>query len=218
VTVEVKICGIKDAGHALVAAEAGAAYLGFIFFAKSSRNLTLMDAMKLEANLPPKYPAGPKRVGVFVNADVPFIADRVKALNLDIVQLHGAEKPTDVALIKKIIGLPVWKAVAVSTEDDLAKAGAYAESADMVLFDARPPVGAVLPGGNAVSFPWNILHGKNLPYSWLMAGGLTPENAKNAIAASGAKNLDVSSGVETEPGKKSSELIKTFLHAVKSVK
>lgn len=214
VTVEVKICGIKDAEHARVAAAAGADYLGFIFFKKSPRNLTLMDAMRLAKELPP----GPKRVGVFVNADLPFIEDRVKALNLDIIQLHGGEKPTDVALIKKITGLPVWKAIPVAEDADLESANAYKSIADKILFDAKPPAGADLPGGNAVSFPWHILKGKQADISWLMAGGLTPENALEAITESGAKALDVSSGVEIEPGKKSPELIKAFLQTVKSAK
>lgn len=214
-TVQVKICGIKDAEHAHAAATAGADYLGFIFFAKSPRNLTLMDAMKLATGLPQ---ACPSRVGVFVNADLPFIEDRVKALNLDIIQLHGGEKPTDVELIKKVTGLPVWKAIPVAQKTDLESATAYKNVADKILFDAKPPAGADLPGGNAVTFPWHILKGKQTDISWLMAGGLTPENAMEAIRESGAKALDVSSGVETEPGKKSSELIKAFLSVVKSAK
>lgn len=213
--IDIKICGIREAKHAAVAADTGAAYLGFIFFKKSPRNLTLMDAMRLQKELPAK---GPKRVGVFVNADIPFIEDRVKALDLDIIQLHGAEKPTDVTLIKKITGLPVWKAIAVSDEADLKKADPYSGIADAILFDAKPPKGAELPGGNAVSFPWHILKGKRLDTPWLMAGGLTPENACTAIEESGANALDVSSGVEVEPGKKSSDLIKTFLSTVKSAK
>ncbi|MFC3050378.1 phosphoribosylanthranilate isomerase [Kordiimonas pumila] len=214
VSIDIKICGIHEAEHAKAAAAHGAAYVGFIFFAKSPRNLTLMEAMRLAPNLP----SGPKRVGVFVNADIPFIKARVEALTLDMIQLHGSEKPADVALIKAETGLPVIKALAVSEESDIQKADTYSGIADMILFDAKPPKGAVLPGGNAVSFPWGILKGKNLPYPWLMAGGLTPENAAAAIAASGATALDVSSGVETEPGKKSSELIKAFLTAVKGVK
>ena len=110
------------------------------------------------------------------------------------------------------------KAIAVSAEADLAKAAPYLPYVDRILFDAKPPKGAVLPGGNAVSFPWHILKGKNLPYNWMMAGGLTPQNAFDAVTASGANALDVSSGVETAPGKKSTSLIQAFLSAVKAVK
>ncbi len=215
VNTEIKICGLKDPGHVAVAAEEGADYVGFIFFAKSPRNLTLMEAIALGKALNEK---GPKRVGVFVNADIPFIEDRVKALNLDIIQLHGAERPSDVSLIKKVTGLPVWKAIAVSEDADIEKAIAYTDIADAILFDAKPPNGSDLPGGNAISFPWYILQGKDIPLPWLMAGGLTAENALQAIAESGAKALDVSSGVEVEPGKKSADLIKTFLRTVKGAK
>lgn len=212
--VDVKICGISEPEHAHVAANAGAAYLGFIFFAPSPRNLTLQAAKALA----PELPATPKRVGVFVNADKTLISDAVAALNLDMIQLHGKETPMEAAFIKETTHLPIMKAIAVSEEADIEKADPYAPYVDQILFDAKPPKGAVLPGGNAVSFPWHILMGKTLPYKWLMAGGLTPKNLQDAVAASGANALDVSSGVETAPGKKSPDLIKAFLTAAKAAK
>ncbi len=213
-TIDVKICGISEAIHAEAAADAGATYLGFIFFEPSPRNLTISDAEALGA----KLPQGPKRVGVFVNAHQELIEQAVNALKLDIIQLHGRETPLETAFIKERLHLPVMKAIAVSAEADLAKAAPYLPYVDRILFDAKPPKGAVLPGGNAVSFPWHILKGKNLPYNWMMAGGLTPQNAFDAVTASGANALDVSSGVETAPGKKSTSLIQAFLSAVKAVK
>ena len=213
-TLAVKICGISEAKHAHTAANTGAAFLGFVFFQKSPRNLTLEAAKALE----PALPTSPKRVGVFVDADDALISGAAEALKLDLLQLHGKETPDEVARLKVLTGLPVIKAIAVSDEADLSKADPFISHVDYILFDAKPPKGATLPGGNAVSFPWHILDGKKLPYKWFLAGGLTPKNAREALAASGACYLDISSGVETAPGKKSSPLIKAFLTATKAVK
>jgi len=212
--VDVKICGISEARHAHAAARFGARWLGFVFFPPSPRHLTIEVATALA----PQLPAGVKRVGVFVNASDDLLKAATKALKLDAVQLHGRESPEDVARIKAMLGVRIIKAVGVSTEADIETAAAYADSTDHILFDAKPPKGAILPGGNAARFPWHILGGKNLGYKWMLAGGLTAENAAEAIAASGASALDISSGVEVAPGKKSSVLIEGFLTAVKAVK
>ena len=200
--------------HAHAAAMHGAKWLGFVFFPKSPRNLTIEAARKLAQQLP----TGPKRVGVFVDASDDQLKAAVEVLSLDAVQLHGGETPEDAARIKAMLGVRIIKAIAVNSEADLQKADAFAPIVDRILFDAKPPKDAVLPGGNAVSFPWHILKGKKLPYKWMLAGGLTANNAAEAIAASGATALDISSGVETAPGKKSSALIQAFLIAVKAVK
>lgn len=213
-TIDVKVCGVSDAMHAHAAAMHGATWLGFIFFPPSPRNLTLDAARKLAQQLP----KGPKRVGVFVNASDELLKDAVTAMSLDVVQLHGDETPSDVARIKKMLGVRVIKAIGVSTEDDLAKADPYLPHVDRVLFDAKPPKGAVLPGGNATSFPWHILKDKKLPYKWMLAGGLNADNVADAVAASEASSLDISSGVEFAPGKKSSAAIQHFLRAVKDIK
>jgi len=214
VSVDVKICGISEAMHAHAAAMHGARWLGFVFFPPSPRNLTIEAASKLAMQLP----KGPKRVGVFVNAGDSLLEAAVSTLALDAVQLHGTETPEDAARIKEKLGVRVIKAIAVSSETDIQKADAFQPFVDRILFDAKPPEGASLPGGNAVSFPWHILAGKKLPYKWLLAGGLTPDNVRDASAASGATALDVSSGVEVAPGKKSSALIQAFLSAAKAVK
>ena len=212
--VDVKICGITDTMHAHAAAMHGAKWLGFVFFPPSPRNLKIKEAYKLAQALP----EGPKRVGVFVNADDELLKSAVQTLSLNAVQLHGSETPEDAARIKAMLGVRIIKAISVSDEADLAKADAYAGIVDRILFDAKPPKDSLLPGGNAVTFPWHILKGKELPYKWMLAGGLTAKNAVQAIKASGATALDVSSGVETEPGKKASYLIQAFLSAVKTAK
>jgi len=212
--VDVKICGITDAMHAHAAAMHDAKWLGFVFFPPSPRNLKITEAYKLAQALP----EGPKRVGVFVDADDELLKSAVQTLSLDAVQLHGNETPEDAARIKAVLGVRIIKAISVSDETDLAKADAYADIVDRILFDAKPPKDALLPGGNAVAFPWHILKGKKLPYKWMLAGGLTAKNVVQAIKESGATALDVSSGVEIEPGKKASYLIQAFLSAVKTAK
>ena len=180
-TVDVKICGITEPEHANFAAKAGARWLGFVFFEKSPRNLTLEAARSLGQ----KLPSGPKRVGVFVNATDKLLEDAIKALSLDVVQLHGNETPEDAQRIKEKFGVRVIKALGVSTLEDLKKADPFTGIADRILFDAKPPKGAgITGGGNAVSFPWDILKGQELPYRWMLAGGLSAENAQQAIKES----------------------------------
>jgi len=165
-----------------------------------------------------QLPLGPKRIGVFVDASDDLLIGAVEALSLDAVQLHGSETPADAARINKLLGVGIIKALGISSEEDIAKAEPFVPHVDRILFDAKPPKGAELPGGNAVSFPWYILGGKKLPYKWMLAGGLNVGNAAEAVAASGATALDVSSGVEISPGKKSSAAIQDFLRAAKAIK
>lgn len=213
-SVDVKICGISTAETAEVAANAGAAYLGFMFFEPSPRHLTKSEAIELGRQLPD----GPGRVGVFVDPTNDQIEDAMKALDLNWLQLHGRETPERLQDIKSRFGLPVIKAVGVKTVADVAATAAYHNVADMMLFDAKPPAGARLPGGNAISFPWEILNHAPLPDKWLLAGGLTPENAADAVKVSRASILDVSSGVESGPGVKSNIKIEAFLRAAKTAR
>ncbi len=212
--VEVKICGISEAAHAHAAAMHGATWLGFIFFPPSPRNLTLEAARRLALQLP----TGPKRIGVFVDAPDDLLKGAVEALSLDAVQLHGSETPADAARIKKLLGVRIIKAIGISSIDDIALADPFLPHVDRILFDAKPPADAELPGGNAVSFPWHILGGKTLSYKWMLAGGLTAGNVAEAVTASGAIALDISSGVETAPGKKTSAAIQDFLRTAKAIK
>lgn len=213
-TVDVKICGLSTGETAQAAANAGAAFLGFMFFEPSPRNLTPEAARNLYSELP----AGPQRVGVFVDADDRLVDAAVEALDLDWLQLHGRESPEDISRLKERTGLKVMKAVGVAEPEDVEGARAYFEAADAMLFDAKPPKGSVLPGGNAISFPWDIMQDADLPAKWMLAGGLKPENVAEAVKSSQAKILDVSSGVETSPGVKSKSLIEAFLRAAKAVR
>ena len=213
-TIDVKICGLSTGETAQAAADAGAAYLGFMFFEPSPRHLTF-DAAR---NLVQELPTGPERVGVFVNANDATIEEAVSALDLNWLQLHGQESPEEVLRLKSRTGLKVMKAIGVSAAEDVEATQPYFDVTDAMLFDAKPPKGSVLPGGNAVSFPWQIMQGAKLPDTWLLAGGLKPENVAEAIKTSGTKILDVSSGVETSPGVKSKSAIEAFLHAAKAVR
>ncbi|MFC4348786.1 phosphoribosylanthranilate isomerase [Kordiimonas lipolytica] len=213
-SVSVKICGITKPEHANLAAFYGARWLGFVFFDKSPRNLTLKDAAAMRRQLP----SSTERVGLFVNADHDFIEDACDALDLDWVQLHGDEYPNEALILKNRLGVSIIKAIGVSTAEDIDQADMFAPHVDAILFDAKPPKGSDRPGGNAHSFPWNLLSGRDLPYPWLLAGGLTPENVRQAVQESGAHAVDVSSGVEDAPGKKSGEKIEAFLSAAKAVR
>lgn len=213
-SVDVKICGLSTPKTMAAAAEAGAAYLGFMIFDPSPRNLSITAAR----DLAPEIPMGPERVGVFVNADDSLLESAVDALSLDWLQLHGKETPAEVARLKEQTGLKVMKAVGVSEVADVQRAKEYFDAADAMLFDAKPPKGSILPGGNAVSFPWPIMQDAELPNKWMLAGGLTPDNLAEAVKLSHAAILDVSSGVETSPGVKSKSLIEAFLRAAKAAR
>lgn len=210
--IKVKICGITEENAALIASENSAAFLGFVSFEKSPRHLTINAAKNLE----PLLPDGPDRVGVFVNASAAHIALFADALKLDYAQLHGSETLEDIRIIKKLTGLKIIKALPLSSEKDLETAAAFYDCVDALLFDAPPPEGSSLPGGNHTAFDWKLLQHFACPVPWFLAGGLTPENVAAAIDCSGAAYLDVSSGVESAPGIKDPDKITNFLQAAHS--
>jgi len=211
VTIEVKICGITDEEAMAAAVEAGADFIGLVFFAKSPRALTPARAAELTDGLPREV----GRVGLFVDPDESVLDSVLSAVRLDLIQLHGAETPERIEAIRLEYGLPVMKVVGVAEAADLDAAQALLPVADRLLFDARPPKGATLPGGNAVSFDWSVLAGRRWPLPWMLAGGLTPDNVAEAIRISGAPGVDVSSGVESAPGQKDPELIRRFIQAAR---
>ncbi|MBO6506327.1 MAG: phosphoribosylanthranilate isomerase [Kordiimonadaceae bacterium] len=213
-SVDVKICGLSTPETVAAAAEAGAAYLGFMFFEPSPRNLSIQAATGLSSHVP----KGPGRVGVFVDADDALIDSAIDALELNWLQLHGKESPNEVARLKERTGLKVMKAIGVSNVADVDRSKEFFDVADAMLFDAKPPKGSVLPGGNAVSFPWAIMQQALLPQKWMLAGGLNPDNLAEAVKLSQAAILDVSSGVESAPGVKSKSLIEAFLRAAKAAR
>lgn len=205
----VKICGLQTPAEIRSAAEAGARYIGFVFFDKSPRYVTLDAARVLALDVP----AGIAKVALVVNASDAFLDDLTATVPVDILQLHGAETPERVAEVKARYGLPVMKAVGVADAEDLLSLDAYEAVADQILVDAKPPRNAVLPGGNGLSFDWRLIQGRAWKTPWMLAGGLTPETVPEAIAATGASQLDVSSGVESAPGCKDPALIAAFIRA-----
>jgi phosphoribosylanthranilate isomerase len=205
--VDVKICGLSTLEAVTAAVEGGARYIGFVFFPPSPRSLTPSRAAALVASAP----TGPIRVGLFVDADDALLDEVLAGVALDMVQLHGAEPPQRVAEVKARYGVPVIKAVPIADADDLVPARAYEGVADMLLFDARPPKGASRPGGNARAFDWSLVRDRGWRLPWLLAGGIDAENVVEAVRASGAPAVDVSSGVEDRPGLKNPAKIRTLL-------
>ena len=209
--IRVKICGLTEVADIPAAIHAGASYVGFVFFPKSPRNLAIRDAAFMAASVP----AGICKVALTVNGDDTMLDQLIDAVPLDMLQLHGSESPDRVAQIKDRYGLPVMKAVGIADEGDLPALGEYLRIADQVLVDAKPPRGADLPGGNGLSFDWRLIAGRRWPVPWMLAGGLTPENVAEAIRLTGARQVDVSSGVESAPGIKDADKIRSFVAAAK---
>lgn len=206
---QVKICGLREPVHVAAAVEAGARYLGFVFFPKSPRAVTPAQAAELASAVPP----GIARVGLFVDPDDGLLRQVLAQVPLDVIQLHGHETPGRVLEIRTLTGLPVMKALGIAGSGDLPALTDYGLVADMLLVDAKPPVNADLPGGNGLSFDWRLLVGRRWLRPWLLAGGLTPVNVAEAIRLTGAQGVDVSSGVETAPGQKNAGLIRDFIAA-----
>ncbi len=212
--VRVKICGVRDTAALAAAAEAGAELIGLVFFPRSPRAITLDAAATLTACCPE---AGPKLVGLFVDPAEEDLTAVLRRVRLDWIQLHGREPPDRVAALRARFGLPVLKAVGVASRAEAEDAvAAYAPVADALLFDAKPPPGATRPGGNAVAIEAAMLAGLACPVPWLLAGGLTPDTVAEAIRASGAPGVDVSSGVERAPGEKDPALIRAFVSAARA--
>ena len=207
--VSVKICGLSRPEHVSAAVEAGAKYVGFVFFEKSPRHVTLDAARALALDVP----VGVAKVALVVNADDATLDALCDHVPLDILQLHGSESPERVTEIKARYGLPVMKAVGVANAGDLDALDTYARVADQILVDAKPPKGADLPGGNGLAFDWRLIAGRRWPVPWMLAGGLTPDNVAEAVRLTGATQVDVSSGVESAPGAKDAALIRAFVAA-----
>lgn len=207
--VSVKICGLTRPADVKAVAAAGARYAGFVFFPRSPRHLGPAEARDLAVLAPP----GLAKVGLTVNMGDAELDALLAEVPLDLLQLHGNESPERVAEVRTRSGLPVMKAVGVASEDDLPALERYGAVADMLLVDAKPPKDAVLPGGNGLSFDWRLIANRRLPVPWMLAGGLTPATVADAIRMTGARQVDVSSGVESAPGRKDAALIADFVAA-----
>ena len=212
--VRVKICGLKTLGDVQAVATAGAAYAGFNFFPKSPRSVTVDAARALAL----AAPEGLCKVALVVDADDATLDGIVDGVPLDMLQLHGQESPARVAEVKARYGLPVMKAIGVADEGDLAALLDYSLVADQILIDAKPPKDAVLPGGNGLTFDWRLLVGRKWLRPWMLAGGLTPDNVARAVQLTGARQVDVASGVESAPGVKDAARIAAFVEAAQGVK
>ena len=206
-----KICGLSTPEAVTRALEGGAAYIGFIFFPKSPRNITADAAARL-AN-PARSKA--KVVAVTVDASDSDLDTIVQTLKPDLIQLHGRETPARAADIRARTGVGVVRAISVSSASDIDAAAAFDGAADHLMFDTKAPADAELPGGNGAAFDWTLLNGRRFSRPWFLAGGLDPWNVEDAVRTSGAKLVDVSSGVERGPGLKDPDLISAFLNAVR---
>lgn len=207
----VKICGLSSPESVAAAVDAGARYVGFVFFPKSPRNVSIEQARELALDVP----AGVAKVALVVNADDAMLEALLETVPVDMLQLHGSETPERVAEIRSRFGLPVMKAVGVASAEDLPALDTYAEVADQLLLDAKAPKGYELPGGNGLSFDWRLIAGREFPVPWVLAGGLDPQNVAEAIRLTGARQVDVSSGVERAPGVKDLDRIAAFVEAAK---
>jgi phosphoribosylanthranilate isomerase len=208
---QAKICGITDASALDAALAGGAPFVGLVFFPKSPRHLNLDAAAALAARARGRIDV----VAVTVDADDALLEQIARTVRPDWVQAHGQESAARIAAIRRFAGKGVIKALGIARTADLAAASAFEAAADMLLFDAKPPPGG-LPGGNAAAFDWKILSGQRFGRPWMLSGGLNPENVREAIAASGAALLDVSSGVEGAPGVKDPAKIAAFIAAARS--
>ncbi|PZP57469.1 MAG: phosphoribosylanthranilate isomerase [Micavibrio aeruginosavorus] len=208
----VKICGLKTPEAIDAAVQAGATFLGFVFFEKSPRNVTPEEA----ATLVERVPGHVKTVGLFVDPSDEEISRVLKIAKLDIIQLHGSETPQRNAEIKSRYNLPIIKAVKISAPEDLITLGPAQAVADWVLFDAKAHEKSELPGGNGIVFDWQLLKGLKVTKPWMLSGGLHAENIKIALDALSPDAVDVSSGVEDLPGFKNPAKIREFIELVKS--
>ncbi|KAB2673001.1 phosphoribosylanthranilate isomerase [Ochrobactrum sp. LMG 5442] len=207
---DIKICGLKTPDAVAAALDGGATHIGFIFFPKSPRHITPQKAAGLRDAVKGRALA----VAVTVDADDETLDEIVEAVKPDILQLHGHETPERVAFIKARYGLPVMKAFSVREASDLAAIAAYQGIADRFLFDAKPPKGSDLPGGNGVSFDWELLAALDADIDYMLSGGLNADNIAEALHKTQAPGIDISSGVERAPGEKDVRLIENFFRAV----
>ncbi|MEP9397686.1 phosphoribosylanthranilate isomerase [Mesorhizobium sp. KR2-14] len=209
---DIKICGLKTPEAVAAVLAGGASHIGFIFFSKSPRHVPPQQAAQLRQ----AAKGHAKAVAVTVDADDATLDEIVAAMAPDMLQLHGRETPERVTAVKQRYGLPVIKAFAVREAADLAAIEPYRGLADRFLFDAKPPAGSELPGGNGVSFDWRLLAGLDAELDYMLSGGLNAANVGDAIRLANPPAIDISSGVESAPGVKDVALIENFFRAVRA--
>ncbi len=207
----VKICGLVRPEAVRHAARAGASYVGIVLFPPSPRNVEIEAAGELIAVAPP----GVTTVALLVDPDDALVQGAA-ALGFGMLQLHGNETPERVAQIRERAGLPVMKAVGIGNADDLPRIARYETVADQILVDARPPEGASRPGGNAAAFDWGLIAGRRWARPWMLAGGLSAGNVAEAVRRTGARQVDISSAVESAPGIKDPGKVTAFIAAAQA--
>jgi phosphoribosylanthranilate isomerase len=213
-SIAAKICGLSTEAAVATAVAEGAAFVGFIFYPPSPRAVSAEKAAELCAGAPRTV----ARVGTFVDADDDAIASVLEAAPIDILQFHGNESPARVADAKARFARPVMKAVSIAGAEDVAASIQYEDVADMLLFDAKPPrCTDALPGGNGLAFDWGLIAGRSWRRPWMLSGGLNAELLPEAVRISGAKMVDVSSGVESRPGVKDLGKIRAFMAAARAL-
>lgn len=209
---QVKVCGFTRKKDVESAVKAGVNYVGFVFYPPSSRNISADTAAELSFITP----VGIIKVGLFVDPDNAFLDSVLDVVPLDMIQLHGAETPERVQQIKKRSGLPVMKAVAIENTADVEKLASFERVADQILCDAKPAKGELVPGGNGRQFDWSLLANYNWKKPWMLAGGLDVNTVAQAVRVTGARQVDVSSGVEYKKGLKNPDKIKAFIEAAQT--
>ncbi|WP_201838179.1 phosphoribosylanthranilate isomerase [Microvirga zambiensis] len=209
----IKICGLSTPETLDVALGAGADLVGFVRFPKSPRHVSLDLGHKLSLQARGRA----QRVVLLVNPGDEDIAQAIEAINPDLIQLHGSETPERVAEIRSMVKRPVMKAFGVAEPSDLKALTPYASRVDRFLLDAKPPRTAnALPGGNGLAFDWRLLNGLDPKLSFMLSGGLTPDNVAEAIRLTKPEAVDVSTGVESGPGLKDPARIEAFIRAART--
>jgi phosphoribosylanthranilate isomerase len=212
--VKVKICGVRTREIVDTAADAGADYIGLVFFPRSPRHLELEAAQALAESASGRI----ETVAVTVDPDDRALDRLITMVGPNLLQLHGSETPERVSSIKARFGLPIIKAIGVASLDDVARAADYRGVTDLILFDAKAPAGSDLPGGHGLAFDWDALGGPSVERPFALSGGLDPDNVWDALVATSADMVDVSSGVERAPGVKDPDLVRRFIQAAKALR
>ena len=211
--VKTKICGVNTTAAASESVRGGANFIGFVFYPPSPRYVTAKKAAEISTHIPPNI----TNVGVFVNPEDDELDLITNSVSLSMIQLHGSESPERVSEIRTHTGLSVMKAISIETEEDLDQIDNFNLVADWLLFDAKPNrnISSAMPGGNAISFDWNLLKNYSGDLPWMLSGGLNDKNVAEAVKITKAYHVDVSSGVEYVPGSKSQQKIRSFLDATR---
>ena len=207
---EIKICGLTESESLRVAIDAGAHYLGFVFYPPSPRNISADDAADLVQNIPDNI----KTVGLFVDPDDESLESVLGRIKINMLQLHGNETPRRAAEIKARFSLPIIKSIRIGSKKDIAAAKNYEGIVDCIMFDAKV-ADSSLPGGTGQRFDWTLLKDYDPDMPWFLAGGLTSENVAEALSILTPDVVDVSSGVETVPGQKDTKKIRDFIRAIR---